>query len=274
MLWRCRNCERWYSEIAIVEYGGRKIFLHDPYNRCCSVQSLEPIVREQPRYVEAIAPKPKALPGGAPPPPPPPSAPMRSFWQFRMPTVDLPFASAVSYGGACARCMQQHVIVQSWTSHWVAQRVCLYLHHQRRVSKASGFMVGVAVHDTRSEILIAFSRNTLPAAQELRDFRIEGYTIRCYAREEGVDIRRTAGGKKLSSEVVARSTFISGTGETRDTSSCAASKLVVWGMAQTTTAPWSMTEMVYGNLPGYQDGQIAPSCTGCRQFLAALCCTA
>jgi hypothetical protein len=229
-----------------------------------------------------------AAPPVAPPPAPPPAAaaaaaaavggalaPAHQPPVWRFPAVPPPRTiPLITYGlGRCQVCRETdaHTISESDFTRWAAEQIFQYLRHVRRVPHNQGFMIGIAANAGDGTIWIAYS--AMPTQHDPGDHldgcRFDGFKIRLY-REGPADIDSCRGGAAIDRRDQLLSRVDVGSTGTRSSATCAASKIAKKIMGKLSS--WSMTELAYGNIPSYTDGEPAPSCYGCARFLATLLC--
>jgi hypothetical protein len=193
-------------------------------------------------------------------------------WQF--PAVMPVYNDLRTYGaGTCKLCNRGncHAIGESAHTRFMALQVHQYMRTARDSKASLSFMIGVAINHVTGVVAVAFSSNSSGADAHLHGCTVTGLALKIYGKE-AVNIETCRGGRKITDYVHLSRTVV-GDGA-RDTSSCAASKLIKKYIKDSELTQWSMTELTYGKIAGnnYIDGESAPSCGGCEAFLPTLLC--
>lgn len=176
--------------------------------------------------------------------------------------------------GTCQLCEKAncHAIGESARTRFMALQIHQHMRNVRDRKASLALMIGVAIEEGTKTIAVAFSSNAFGADIELHGCTVSGWTLKLYGKE-GVSLDTCRGGRDISAHKGLAKTRVNE--GVRDTSSCAASKLVKKYIKDSDLSKWSMTELTYGKIAGdnYVDGDAAPSCGGCEAFLPTLMCS-
>jgi hypothetical protein len=198
---------------------------------------------------------------------------IKPTWSF--PSSVPAISNGIAYAdGECQLCKKsnQHTIRESARTRWAAEKIHAYL-GVLAVTSNPGFMVGVVIHEKERVIGVAYSTNSATdnALKNLEGCKFEHYKLKLYGNFGFADISKSRGGKDIS-KFENLSYVTVGTTGSRSSSTCAASKLAKRYLTTGKLSEWNMTEIAYGTMHGYTDGEPAESCIGCKSFLPTLLC--
>lgn len=294
-LLQCGKCGRIYADTAVVGRDGKPlntnttkwtdihlrlttyVFLYGPLspsyatghlpcnpsmNRLCTLQELQIYnapVTQQPVPISIPTP----ILGTAP-------VHQKPTWAIPSP---LPAANGrLTYGtdSQCQVCDSSngHALGESNFTRWVAETIHQYLRTMHAPANP-GFMIGVAAQENDNKLYVAFSSNTYKPTQDLNGCTFTGWKLKLYDGGTA-DVSTSRGGADIQ-PFYSLSMVQVGPSDSRSSANCAASKLAK-RYIKGPLNQWRMTEIAYGNMVGYVDGQAAGSCVGCRSFLPTLLC--
>jgi hypothetical protein len=170
-----------------------------------------------------------------------------------------------------------HPITESGWTRYYAGMIHWYISERYKEAKTKGFMIGVAHKEDTKTIMVAFSGSHHDPDVLLERVTFKGLRVE-FCSTAAVEFTQTISRRKIPESVLKNAVTVVGKmgdddADSRDTTGCAASKLFVQHILKGGSSQgWHMTEMTYGTIKGYEDGEPARSCAGCKVMLPCLLC--